>query len=126
MDEVATSLGEFSGGLNDFGGETTAVTAKGPSIGHSILKYGKTIPFIELFEGLIVIGFIILINALTLYFIMNTWTSILQSDPSISSKTVDMTTQASQLQSAWIAIGIVIILLGALFYFLHRRAITAE
>jgi len=117
---VAKDLESFSTGIPEGRGKSVTPT------GNTILKFGKSIPIVELFEGLIVIGTIVFFNALSLYFLLNTWSDMLNSDPVAATKAADIASQAAKLQSVWIAIGLILLFVGFVFYFLHRSSVNAE
>jgi hypothetical protein len=116
---------------SDIGSITGAATAQsgGPPCGAgviggmSILKFGKSLPLVELFETFMIIGMVLVAVAASSYFTFHHIASILKNEGG-SPSSVNIANAAAGSQPVWIAIGIVIFVIGIVLYYVHRKLIN--
>lgn len=86
----------------------------------TILKYGKSLPLIELFETFMIIGLVLMAVFAANYYAFHNISAILKSDGGTQSS-INVVDAAAHTQPVWIAIGAVFFIIGVVLYFLHRR-----
>lgn len=88
--------------------------------GVSLLRFGRSIPIVELFEVFLITGFILIAVSTGIYFTFHNVSEILKSSGG-SPASVNVANAAANAQPVWIGIGVLIFVLGIVFYYLHRR-----
>lgn len=120
---TASSLGSITG---SGGGVSTSAGPCGPGeLGlMSVLRFGKSLPLIELFETFMIAGIVLVAVASASYFTFHNMANILKSEGG-SPATINLANEAAHSQPVWVAVGIVIFVIGVLMYYLHRRIISS-
>ncbi len=117
-----TDFGNFSrsSGVGGSGGPC------GPGVlsGVSILRFGKSLPLIELFETFMITGIVLVTVASASFFTFHHMAEILKSEGG-SPSSVNIANAAAQSQPVWIGIGAVIFVIGIVLYYLHRRIVSS-
>lgn len=117
-------------------GSITRVTGQQPTLaggggpcgsgmisGLSILRFGKSLPLLELFETFMITGMIMIMVCAVNHFTFTSMASILKNE-SGSPASVGIATAAAGAQGLWIAIGAGLVIIGVVLYYLHRRVLN--
>lgn len=115
--QLASELGSLTSG-----GETAERGCPG-STSSTILKFGKSIPFVELFEAFLVIGAVGLITATSTYYSFTRVKAMLEQDPNAALKAAQIAQVSAESQSLWIVIYIIFIIIAIVFYYFYRRSV---
>jgi hypothetical protein len=91
----------------------------------SILRFGKSLPLVELFETFMIVGLIMMAVTGANYYTFHQISSILKSEGG-SQASVNTAESAARAQPVWIAVGFLIFLIGILLYYLHRRIVSSS
>lgn len=118
---AATDLGNIT---NTSGVTRTGGPCPENAIGMTIMRFGKSLPLVELFEVFMITGFVLIAVASAAYFTFHNMADILKSEGG-SPSSVNIANAAAHAQPVWIAVGFLIFVIGILFYYFHRRVIGA-
>lgn len=91
--------------------------------GVSILRFGRSLPLIELFETFMITGLVLIMVSAANHFTFTNMASILKNETA-SPASVSIATSAAGAQGLWIAIGAAFVIIGVVLYYLHRRVIS--
>ena len=92
--------------------------------GMSILRFGKSLPLVELFETFMITGMVVVAVASAAYFSYHNMAEILKAEGG-SPSSVNLANAAAHSQPIWIGVGAVFFFLGVILYYLHRRIISS-
>lgn len=112
---LASQLGSPSAGPLPCSGNTVGISS-----GVSLLRFGRSIPFLELFEAFIVVGLVLIAVSTSTYYTFRNMTDVLKADGGTPSS-VNIANSAAAAVPVWIGIGVLIFIMGIIFYYLHRR-----
>ena len=98
--------------------------APGMMGGVSILRFGRSLPLVELFETFMVVGMVLIMLATAVHFTFVNISAVLSAD-NISPKGVIVANAAAKAQPVWIGIGVVMFILGVIMYYFDRRVVSA-
>lgn len=118
---LGTDLGSITGNPQSSGGPPCTT---GNFAGATILRFGKSLPLIELFETFMIAGFVLVCVAAANYFTFHNIASILKNEGG-SPASVNLANAAANSNPVWVAIGIVLFVIGLLLYYLHRRVLNS-
>lgn len=90
--------------------------------GMSILKFGKSLPLLELFETFMITGTIMIIIFTSSFYTYHSMSQILKTEGG-SPASINIADAAAHAQPVWIGVGAVILLIGFILYYLHRRVL---
>lgn len=119
---VASQVGSITG-VGDGGAQASrggGSCSPGVIGGASILKFGRSLPLVELFEAFMIVGLVLLCVTASNYFAFHNIATILKNEGGVPSS-VNMADAAASAQSVWIGVGALLFFLGIVLYYLHRR-----
>lgn len=124
MTTFASSVGSITG-VGGGGAGDAGPPCSGPSmVGASILRWGKSLPLIELFETFMIAGLVMLMLSINNHYTFENMATILKNEGG-SPASIDIASGASRSQSVWIGISATFVVVGVILYYLHRRVIAA-
>lgn len=124
QDLLASNLGSITGSSSSSKMGGGGPCGPGVISGMSILRFGKSLPLIELFETFMIAGVVLVAVASAAFFTFHHIAEILKSEGG-SPASVNLANAAAHSQPVWIAVGIVIFFIGVVLYYLHRRIISS-
>lgn len=119
---LASNIGSITGsaGTSSGGGSCSS----GVIGGMSILRFGRSLPLIELFETFMIAGLVLVAVASSSYFTFLRMGDILKSEGG-SPSSVNVAYAAAHTEPVWIGVGIVMFVIGIILYYLHRRIVAS-
>lgn len=118
---LGTDLGSITGAAQTTSGGPPC--SQGLIAGPSILRFGKSLPLVELFEAFMIAGFVLVCVASANYFTFRNIATILKNEGA-SPASVNLATAASNSNPVWIVGGLILFVIGVLLYYLHRRVLN--
>ena len=92
--------------------------------GVSILKFGKSLPLIELFETFMIIGLVLAAVTSSTWYTFHTIANIIKAEGG-SQNSYNIAHSAAGTQPVWFCAGIIIFGIGIILYYIHRRLLSS-
>lgn len=88
--------------------------------GVSILKFGRSLPLVELFETFMITGLVLITVSASSFYTFRSIADLLKTEGA-SPTAINMANTAANSHPAWIGVGAVMFIVGVILYYLHRR-----